>query len=353
MKLHGFGKTAAVLLTTGAVLGLGTGVACAATPQVAHSATVTTAANDSLGKTSIGIWLYNNSSDNLVLQSVTGDNAGVPTVGSDLSSGVGHQDFEVVFRAAKTTTVTATYQVQDETGADLGTATVQFWDNAVGMSGASGSFRATDGTSLPLKTEYIGSTGNYEVVDSTAVTHTVDAATSQAGDLVQRYCNDANNSAVCTFKPTSKTPTSTTVEKLLVSGYTPSDSKSPSVISVSAGYDDQTSTTVGGAVSASMKLGKVLSAGVSQAYSQTLAFDQTFTASESYQVDPGYTGYIWGYVPVLEYTGTLTIQVGNTTWDITNFTVTSPDSTRSLSDFHPQSYLGDYPIGTPDQPPAA
>ena len=102
-----------------------------------------------------------------------------------------------------------------------------------------------------------------------------------------------------------------------------------------------------------MKLGQVLSVGVSQTYSQTLAFDHTFTASESQQVDPGYTGYIWGQVPVIQYTGTMTISVGNTTWNITNFTVSSPDSTRALAQFVPLSYLGDFPIGTPDQPPAS
>jgi hypothetical protein len=359
MNIKGFGKAAAVLVATGALFALGTGMASAATPGPSGSypsAATPAIAHTVLGKSSTGIWLYNNSADNLVLQSVSGDNAGVPAVGSELQSGVGHQDFEVVFRAAKTTTVTATYQVQDATGADIGTATVKLWNNAVGMTGVNSSFSSSTGGSLPLETAYINNTGNYEVQANTATTNTIDASSAQAASLVQQYCNNANNSATCTFTSPTKSPkpVSTTQEKLLVSGYTEgAPNTSPSNISVSAGYDDQTSTSTGSGVSVGLKLGKVLSLGVSQSWGQTLSFDHTFTSSESYQVDPGFTGYIWGEVPVLQYTGTMVIQVGNTTWDITNFTVTSPDAGGSLTSYSPASYAGYFPIGTPNQPPAS
>ena len=56
---------------------------------------------------STGVHLYNNSVDKLVLTAVSGSNEGVPQTGSVLTSGVGYQDFEVTFRAAKSTTVTA------------------------------------------------------------------------------------------------------------------------------------------------------------------------------------------------------------------------------------------------------
>ena len=219
MKMNSFGRSTAVLVAALGLLGLGAGIASAATPTPQLPLAAHAAGRVALGKTSIGIWLYNNSEDSLELQSVSGDNAGVPTAGSVLSPGVGHQDFEVVFRAAKTTTVTATYQVQDQTGSDVGTAVVKLWNNAVGMTGVESTFSSATGGSLPLKTAYIDNTGNYEIEASTAVTHTLDASDPQASTLVQQYCDNTNNSAVCTFKPTSHTPS--TQEKLLVSGYTP------------------------------------------------------------------------------------------------------------------------------------
>lgn len=341
-------RSMSVLVATSVLIGLGAGVASAATP----ASTVTTAGPlTGLAKTSLSIPLYNNSSDNMVLQSISGDNAGVPAVGSALVSGNGDQDFEVVFRAAKTTTVTAQYGMQDDTGATVGTATVGFAVDALGARAVSGSFKTTDGASMPFKTDYVGN-GAWEVENASSTTNTIHATDPQANVLVQQYCNNANNSAVCTFTPAAQIPT--TAPRLLASGYTQTGGDNePSTVSVSAGYDDQTSTNTGASVTATMKLGGVLSLGVSQAYNQTLAFDKTFTAGESIPVNPGFTGYIWGQVPVVQYTGTMKIVVGNTTWNIDDYIVTSPDASRPLTSFTTGTYQGYYPIGEPDQAPAS
>ena len=90
-----------------------------------------------------------------------------------------------------------------------------------------------------------------------------------------------------------------------------------------------------------------------RAYNETLAFDKTFTANESLPVDPGYTGYIWGEVPVIQYTGTMKIVVGNSTWIIDDMIVTSPDSSRTVTAFDTGTYAGYYPIGRPSQPPSS
>jgi hypothetical protein len=351
-KYRAIKKGLCMLTLGGALAGAmaGTAFATTVTPTAAPTATTSTTGLQS----SLGIWFYNNSSDNLVLQSVTGDNEGAPTVGSTLVSGNGHQDFEVTFRAAKSTTVTATYGIQDDTGATVGTAVVKFSDSALGSASGSASFTAPNGTKLPFTMPYYynAPSNAYQMEDASSTTTQVNATDPLANTLLEQYCNNSNNSAVCTFKPSSHL--STTQEQLLESGYTePGGGNQPSTISVSSGYDDQTAINTGTAVTATMKLGSVLSIAISQAYNQTLAWDQTFSASESIAVNPSYTGYIWGQVPVIQYAGTMDIVVGNTTWDISNTVISSPDPSRSLSSFQTGTWLGYYPIGKPSQPPSS
>lgn len=62
---------------------------------------------------SVGIHLSNNTDNRFVLTSVSGDNKGVPAIGSELPANdtTAYLDFEVTWRAAKTTTVTAEFDV--------------------------------------------------------------------------------------------------------------------------------------------------------------------------------------------------------------------------------------------------
>ena len=339
MTSNGFSRAAAVLTASAALVALGCGVASAATTMPPSRAAVTRTVGSSLG-----IEFFNNSSYNLMLQSVSGKNQGVPPVGGVLTSGKGSQDFEVTFVAAHTNTVTAVYAAQNDTGTTVGTVTVKFSVNALGARSVTGS------SSLPLQTAYVGD-GNWELEDSTPTTHNIDATDPSANTVVQQYCNDANNSAQCTFKPA--TNVKSTQSALLVSGYTePGGDGTPGTISVETGYDQGSEVNTGGSVTAGLKLGKVFSVSIEEAYGHDLAFDTNFTASEAIDVNPGYTGYIWGQVPVIKYTGTMKVVVGNTTWNIANMVLTSPDPSSALSRFVTGTYQGLYPIGRPDTPPA-
>lgn len=324
------------------------GASAPASPASSGSSAPASAGTPSagLGKSSLSIPLYNNSSYNMVLTSVTGDNAGVPSAGSALLAGEGYQDYEVVFRAAKTTTVTANFDFNDPSGNTQGTGTVKLSVDAMASRSVSSSYSSD----LALKTSYVGN-GAWEVEDSAHTTHTIDATDAQAPTLVQQFCNDADNSASCSFKASAKT--SATQGKLLVSGYNqPGGDGQPATISMKSGYESETSVTTGTAVSASLKLGGILTLGIKESQDEELAFSQIFTSSQELPVDPGDTGYIWGQVPVIQYTGTMTVDVGNTTWTINNFTVTSPDTHGSLTGLKTATYHGQYPIGKPDQPPA-
>jgi hypothetical protein len=333
--------TCAATLAVAGALVAGAGTPADATP-------LTHDPNGELSKTTMSIGLWNNSSDNLVLQSATGDNEGVPSNGSALLAGENRQNFEVVFRAAKTTTVTATYAVQDDTGATIGTAVVKLSDNAVGARAVSSSYTASDGGSLPLKTDYFNN-GDWEVEDANPIANTTDASTTAGASVVSQYCGTSANSAVCTFRPTSRV--STTQSKLVASDYNLPSSQSPQLLTAEDGYDDQSSVNTGTSMNATVKLFNVLSLGVSQAYSETVSFDKLYTVTDSISVPPGNTGYIWADIPVVQYGGTMTVKLGNSTWTVNDVVLTAPDPSQVATYLRQSAFPGEWPIGTPDTPP--
>ena len=181
-KIHAMRKAGCVLAATGALVGVGAGVAFATTPNASpmiHRATVAAVHRAPVGApmSSTGIHLYNNSFDKLVLTSVSGDNEGVPSVGSVLASGVGYQDFEVTFRATKSTTVTANYDVYNATNLKLGTSVIKLSNDEWDDTSVHGTFTATDGSSLPLKTGSVD--GGFQVEGSSTTQLDVDASSRQ------------------------------------------------------------------------------------------------------------------------------------------------------------------------------
>ncbi|WP_080793648.1 hypothetical protein [Corynebacterium pacaense] len=349
MKSITRGKLAASIATAGIIIQLAAPAVAApvlSSDLVQGSSSSSGGGLEGIPKSSLSIPLYNNSPYVMVLRSVSGDNAGVPQPGTILDPGQGYQDFEVVFRAAKTTTVTAVYDLVDTTGINRGSATIKLSVNAMGARSVSSSYSAGVG----LQSNYVGN-GAWEVESSTHTEQTIDATDAQAATLVQRFCTSTNNSASCAFKVNTKAPS--TQEKLLASGYMlPGDGESGSV-SLSSGYESEVSVTTGTSVSAGLKLGDILSASISEDHESELSFSEVFHAEQEVTVAPGDTGYIWGAVPMITYTGAMTINVGNTTWTINNFAVNSPDIHTPLSRFTTTTYHGDYPIGRPDSPPAS
>ncbi|WP_072802409.1 hypothetical protein [Rhodococcoides yunnanense] len=104
---------------------------------------------------SVGIHLSNNTDTTFVLTSVSGDNEGVPPIGSQLpaNSPATYLDFEVTWRAAKKTTVTAEFDVYglDDTmhTVQYGTARVELSVDAIRDVSAHATF--TDAGNWPLQ----------------------------------------------------------------------------------------------------------------------------------------------------------------------------------------------------------
>lgn len=302
----------------------------------------------SLLGSSTGVHLYNNSVDKLVLTYVEGSNEGVPPIGSVLSSGVGYQDFEVTFRAARSTSVWAYYDVYDPTDTRIGTAVIQLSNDAMGDTSVNGTF-TNDQTPLPLMTAKHGS--DFQVQGNSSATITVDASSPTAIALTNEYCNTTNTDAKCTYTPTSRI--AGTQMHLLAEQYSiPGGGNTDATVSVASGYSASTSTSWSVTVTAQMELADVFTAGISSTYGQSVSLQHTFTAGDSISVSPGYTGYIWGNSPVINYSGTMQLKLGNTTYDIVKAGLATPDPSRSLSDFNAGTWQGNDPLDSPDQPPA-
>lgn len=133
----------------------------------------------------------------------------------------------------------------------------------------------------------------------------------------------------------------------------PASSLEPGEVSASNGYSASVTDTWSTTVTADTEIGGIFSAGIQATLGQSVNWGHTFTANVGIPVNPGYTGYIWGDVPVADYTGTMTIQLGNTTWNVTNTQFASPDPNGALSGFVTHSYLGNDPLNSPQTPPAA
>ncbi|MBQ7803958.1 hypothetical protein [Rhodococcus sp. (in: high G+C Gram-positive bacteria)] len=112
----------------------GAGAASAYTPGFGAIDSPLLGSSDSpLLGSSVGIHLSNNTDNTFVLTAVSGDNEGVPAVGSELpaNSPNSYLDFEVVWRAAKKTTVTADFDVY---GLDGTMQTVKYGTTRVTLS---------------------------------------------------------------------------------------------------------------------------------------------------------------------------------------------------------------------------
>src|SRR5690349_3914620 len=196
-------KTAAVLLATTAFCGIGSmaAVAFADTPATAPAA-AQSADQNQVGKVqySRGFHFTNLSGDTATLTSISGDNQfeGNAPVGSVLKPGIGLDDFEVTFLAARNDADDITYAMTDASGHQDGSVTFHVNVDAFGTPTAG--VGAVDG---PFQLAVNGA--NITVLDPPGTVHTIsgDDAQAQAATLKQ-FCSE-NTAAQCTFTPTSET----------------------------------------------------------------------------------------------------------------------------------------------------
>lgn len=150
---------AAVVVTGAAMLCIGSGIAAAA-PAPAVVGAVSAGHHLMPGSTSSGIHLQSYSQyANFVLTGVSGENDGVPAVGTSIrANSTDSMDFEVTYRFAKTTTVTAEFDVIEMNDqmqeAKVGTMEAKF--SVDGWDDPSTTVTYTQSGSQPLEVKLTG-----------------------------------------------------------------------------------------------------------------------------------------------------------------------------------------------------
>ncbi len=304
-----------------------------------------------LGATTNGIHLHNNSLNPMQLSSATGDNGGMPEAGHWLNPGVGYDDFEVVYRPTKNTYVYAVYDVYNPDRTEkIGTAFVKFKNDEWNGGTVSATFSSFDSAN-PVKLQVSKNSDGWQIVGTDTAQTTIDAGSAMAGSLVDQYCNTVNTDVSCKFMPSNQKPEYTT--RLLVHGYQYDDGTGTAGrVSAGSKYAAGTSTSWSVGVSVEMGLAEVFSAGIEATWGGSVSLENEFSTSASVPVAAGHTAYIWGQIPVTNYTGTLQLKIGTSVFNIVNSSMKVPDSTRPLAGYLMATREGNDPLNSPDTPPA-
>jgi hypothetical protein len=313
-------KTAAVLLATTAFCGIGSmaAVAFADTPATAPAA-AQSADQNQVGKVqySRGFHFTNLSGDTATLTSISGDNQfeGNAPVGSVLKPGIGLDDFEVTFLAARNDADDITYAMTDASGHQDGSVTFHVNVDAFGTPTAG--VGAVDG---PFQLAVNGA--NITVLDPPGTVHTIsgDDAQAQAATLKQ-FCSE-NTAAQCTFTPTSETHVDGP-EHVLVTEE--NNGTNPAVLTATKGDTVSSSDSLEVDGTVGVNILDIVNASVTLKYGHSWGESHTFDTGVSNTVPAGYYGEITAIAPMIRDTGDFSISMGNTTWNLTGVHFDSPE----------------------------
>ena len=315
-------KTAAVLLATTALCGIGSLAAAAYADTPATTASHAAGRADSGGEVgkaqySRGFHVTNLSGSAATVARVDGNTSfeGRPADGAVLQPGIGLDDWEVTYFFAKDTTSIVTYTLADAAGKQLGDVVVRLSVDGVGNPSAG--CLNTDG---PFACNVNGT--NITILDPAGTVHDIagDNAQAQAATLKQ-FC-DQNTAAQCTFTPTSETQVDGP-EHVLVTEE--NNGQSPAVLTASKGdtVSSSNSLEIDGTVGVNV-LG-IVNASVTAKYGHTWGESHTFTTGVSNTVPAGYYGEITAIAPMVRDTGNFTITMGDTTWNLTGVYFDAPN----------------------------
>ena len=143
--------------------------------------------------------------------------------------------------------------------------------------------------------------------------------------VAQQLC--ANNSqATCTFTPEG--PVTTTYgSRHLIASHVNNDHK-PDEWKVTRKDEAEVSNSLDISISAGAKFdvfGQEIKMEVKTAYGHEWTSSHEFDVSDTIEIEPGYTSYFYGQDPVVRYTGTVTVTMGQTTWKLHGVTFDTPD----------------------------
>jgi hypothetical protein len=270
-----------------------------------------------------GFHIYNWSSYSLRLDRMDGDfSGGNPGLGSVLQPGVGYHDFELTYNFLSPFDAGgATYSILNNDGAVVGTLSSGMHILSVSSNEVSCFVRVGTCTPSTDGTFHGGNTVTY--LDQPGSVHNIPPEQSQAQlAALKQFCAD-NNSATCTFTPTSeaKIESPSHVVGKPVSNTSDVEDETTLTVKDTVGTTD----SVGIDVKVGGKILGVVEASITGKYEHEWTEEHTFSQSVTVRLPPHQKCWVEATSPMLRDTGNFTMKLGNTTWNLTGVYFDTPD----------------------------
>lgn len=263
--------------------------------------------------------IYNHSSHAVVYQGASQGGEYIdsgPAVGTVVDIG-GSVGFEITYRFLRSTFAQPYFRAVD-------TGAFYYQSLEVGPYDGTGSACSTSGTGTTCAA---GGTGIYLLdTPGTVVTipHGPDEYSPEQEAFLRKYCR-SDSPMHCTFDGTSEVRTNREEHStgIIVQNGGPTKIE----YSHTAGYAATSSDniTVGGSLGGEIK--EIVSVEIHAEYSHEWGEEHTWEHSLSIPIKPGWQAEIMISDPVYENNGNFVLTMGNTTWQLTGATFTSPDWT--------------------------
>lgn len=275
-----------------------------------------------------GFDYWNESAETFRYASKTGKVAAPPT--SDFLPGT-KQDLEVPYNVFYNYDSTVTWNIFGfDGGPQIGTMKTSVNNAGEGSL----SFTGMDGKSLTSMTWTGIGGGGFAIQDTKGSPAATGVNTYAAGSAAEQtsianLCQRIDITSRCSFSPLSQNVNAYGAKPselgVLYNGSTTSTSQ------LTAGTSESYSVTDswGATVSAQQTL-NALQLGIQATYSHSIATTDTWDTQGEEDVAPLSTSFIWGFAPVVNYTGTFALKIGNTTFSAPGATYSVPDKTRPI-----------------------
>ena len=295
-------------------------------------------------QSTVGFDYWNGSAETFRYLSKTGKVAAPPT--GDFLPGT-KQNLEVPYNVIHDYDSTVTWGIYGfDGGPQIGTL-----ETSVNNAGESSvSLHGMDGKNLTTMT-YKSSGGAWMIEDaagSPAATtvNTYPAGSTDEQSAISNLCRNVDVTSSCSFTPTSQDVNAYGAKPSEL-GVLYNSSSSNTQLTVGESESYSVTDTWGVTVSDQETL-QALQLGIQGTYSRSISTTDTWSTQAEQDVPPLQTGFIWGFAPVVNYTGTFTLKIGNTTFSAPGATYSVPDKTRPIL-YVPQTFKGD--TANDPQPP--
>jgi YVTN family beta-propeller protein len=248
---------------------------------------------------------------------------GGPAVGTVIPPG-GSMRFEVIYNFFRTTVL---YPEFTSSTGDV----YQLQMKIGGVRQTSSSCQASGGAQCKISSDVPGDQKLISLLDRPGTVATIDNAQTQA-ELLLAFCRQGSLGS-CGFKVNG-------AEQKLLSGphqvgntvVNPATNpeKLTKTLTLTDTVTNSDSVTVSAKVSIAF-LDKIVNAEITQAYGHTWTNSHTFTESYTVIVPPGYESSVYAQQPILRAYGTFTIVAGNTTLNLVNIYVDTPNTDPNAS----------------------